>query len=226
MESKLARDLTRVTVRSLCDAYRIAELPVGLDYAVLKKHNQVHPPGGGKHRGASNVEYWLENMCPDGEGGLLLVHVESVKYPWEPNLQTTRFVYRLRDGEMNPVEDGLSMFQTAEANTPAELRLLCTLSAGQGGGSEVAPDIACTRLGTIMHMDTEDGDDPPPEFMLQHFDKVPLEVVPVEERQLVAETVILRFQEAFLASGGSFTAKVDIYSLVEDLLEYRQANAS
>ena len=55
-------------------------------------------------------------------------------------------------------------------------RLLCTLSAGQGGGGILDPAIASTRLGKLFDMGCEDDESDRHFYVLRPLNKVPDEV--------------------------------------------------
>ena len=61
-------------------------------------------------------------------------------------------------------------------------RLLCTLSAGQGGGGILDPAIASTRLGKLFDMGCEDDESDRHFYVLRPLNKVPDEVATEEER--------------------------------------------
>lgn len=210
-------------LRALCNLHHLREIPAGLDLALLRYHNKLHPPQA--VLGEYDRQFWIERMVPDGSGGLLLVYVESTRLSWETEYRSTHYVYCLRADSLETVEEGLTLVEEAERRVPSEVRLLCTLSAGHGGGSKVPLDIASTRLGNVMHFDTPEGELPPAEFLLCHRDMVPDDVVSVTERELLAERMWQRALEAMQATG-DMTPSIDIYALVGDLMGYRKTTGT
>lgn len=216
METQLQHDVDQVGLQYLCEAHNLGDIPDGLDSMLMRHHSTVHP----LHLAHGDVEYYIDDMVPDCEGGLLIAFVCAVKTPREPLFNSTRFVYRFNGDRLTQCADGV--FEEAEARVASEVRLICTLSAGAGGGRHVPLDVASTRLGNAMHFDTEEGEEPPEEFLLRHLNKVSVDVVSLQEREVLLGLLFGRFEEAVAASG-MFTAPVDIYAVVGDLMDIRRS---
>lgn len=193
---------------------------------LMQHHNKLHPPKS--VAGELEHWYWIERIMPDGEGCLLLLYFHYIKLSSDPFYKQTSFVYRLGTDKMERIEELTgslaALFSEADAKVPSELQLLCLLSAGQGGGSKVSVEIASTRLGQVFHLDTEEDESPPDEFLLFHYDKVPDRALSDGEREFLVGRIFKRYEEAFLSQGDP-RAMIDIYGLVEDLVSYRQRDA-
>uniref|UniRef100_A0A7S4V3V8 Uncharacterized protein n=1 Tax=Alexandrium monilatum TaxID=311494 RepID=A0A7S4V3V8_9DINO len=214
--------MAEAALRTLCDARRLGDLPeLGLDLRVMKYHTGIHPAAAVP--GAGDCQYWIDTMVPDGVGGLLIKFVHSYKLNWEKEYRSFPYVHRLCDGKWDSPEDGLALFEKAKAEASPEVRLLCSLSAGQGGGREVGIDVGSTRLGQVFNYDTEEGAEAPPEFLLHHQGKVTDDDLQAEERVFLLGQLYERWQQAGLTTGDVF-AKVDIYELIGDLIRHRQGH--
>lgn len=201
-------------LEALCEACKLGEIPEALDSMVLRLHNKLHPPGN-PGTGVADIQYNLENIVPDKQGGFLILWAEYRKLGWQKDYTSELFVYHLEDGKMNIAEEGVPFFQAAENETPKEVRLLCTLVAGGGGGRTVALDAAATRLGTKIHFETELGEEPPPTWLVQHYNKVSSEVVDEEEREM--------FRKEFHSLIDQLVMQLNAHDIVASWIEYRRS---
>ena len=115
-------------VRSLCEACHLGAIPVGVNERLFQFHNRHHPLQSAP--GEVSRLLWLERLVPDGEESLLFLYIEAYKLSFGNDFRRQPHVYQLRNGSLKTVEDGVERFNEAEAKVPAEMQLLCTLSAG------------------------------------------------------------------------------------------------
>eukprot|EP00931_Biecheleriopsis_adriatica_P005135 TRINITY_DN106684_c0_g1_i1.p1 TRINITY_DN106684_c0_g1~~TRINITY_DN106684_c0_g1_i1.p1 ORF type:complete len:225 (-),score=40.72 TRINITY_DN106684_c0_g1_i1:272-946(-) len=208
-------------LRSKCETCRLGSIPEGLDLMVTQHHNQLHPPGN-PGPGVTDIEYCLDNIVPDGEDGLLILWAEHSKLGWQNHYTSQLFVYLLREGKLSsPSEnrdEAIALFRAAEAKTPSEVRLVCTLAAGAGGGDTVNLDVAATRCGGKMNFDTALGDEPPAAWLIRHHNKVDSAVLTDSERAWLIKELTSLVEDLVM--------QIEIYPMVAVLMEHqREAEA-